>query len=386
MSGETTIPAATPTAQTAIRCVELVAGPTLRLLDQRLLPTREVWLELRDGAAIAAAIRDMVVRGAPAIGVTAGYGLVVAMASEDWPPSSSPRGDAVARLRAWRDHFAATRPTAVNLFWALDRLLRRGEAVGPGSGLVAALRAEALALHAEDEAYCAAMARHGAALLPDRGGVLTHCNTGALATGGVGTALGVIRAAFAAGKRLHVYADETRPYLQGARLTAWECVQDGLPATLICDGMAAWMMARGKVQAAIVGSDRIAANGDVANKIGTYGVAVLCRQHGLPFYVAAPTSTIDLGCPDGAAIPIEQRTPREVSHVGGWAPPELVPPLQVAPAGVEIENPAFDVTPAGLVTAIITEQGVARAPYPEALAAMVHAAELARAGRKPAEA
>ncbi len=360
---------------TSISCVALTdgpVGPIVRLLDQRLLPTRNVWLDLDEAEDVAQAITDMVVRGAPAIGITAAYGLVVAMAGSGWPKGAlHGDGSESARLDAWCVRFAATRPTAVNLFWAIERM----RAAGAGLG---ALRACAVAIHDEDRAYCDAMGAHGAALLPDSGGVLTHCNTGALATGGIGTALGVIRAAVAGGKALHVFADETRPYLQGARLTAWECVQDGIPATLISDNMAGWMMKQGKIAAAIVGSDRIARNGDVCNKIGTYTVAVLCAHHGIPFYVAAPTSTIDLDCASGEQIPIEQRTPREVTHVGGWAPPELVPPLQIAPDGVGVENPAFDVVPAALVTAIITEQGVAHAPYPEALAAMVAAAEAAR--------
>ncbi|MCO4760103.1 MAG: S-methyl-5-thioribose-1-phosphate isomerase [Myxococcales bacterium] len=353
----------------AVTCQALDNGQLIvRLIDQRLLPEQEVWRELSDPEEVAQAITDMVVRGAPAIGVTAAYGLAQAMAlapADDWD----------AAWDKWCARFAATRPTAVNLFWAIDRLSRRAERDhAAGQRSAAALFEEATAVHDEDRAACAAMGRHGAALLPDSGGVLHHCNTGALATGGIGTALGVLRAGVAAGKDLHIWVDETRPYLQGARLTAWECVQDNLPATLITDNMAGWMMQQGKIAAAIVGSDRIAANGDVANKIGTYAVAVLCKHHGIPFYVAAPTSTVDLACPTGAEIPIEQRTKREVSHVGGWAPAELVPPLQVAPAGIGIENPAFDVTPAELVTAIITEQGVAQAPYADALSQMVAAA------------
>ncbi len=345
----------------------------VRLIDQRLLPTQELWRDLTDPERVAQAITDMVVRGAPAIGVTAAYGLAQAMqravaAGEAWD----------AAWRHWSARFAATRPTAVNLFWAIDRLAARqarDAGLTDDAGRAAGLLDEAEAIHSEDRAACAAMGRFGAALLPDSGGVLHHCNTGALATGGIGTALGVLRTALAAGKDLHIWVDETRPFLQGARLTAWECVQDKLPATLITDNMAGWMMQQGRIAAAIVGSDRIAANGDVANKIGTYAVAVLCKHHGIPFYVAAPTSTVDLACPTGKEIPIEQRTPREVSHVGGWAPAELLPPLQVAPAGIGIENPAFDVTPAALVTAIITEQGVARWPFAVDLAAMVAAAK-----------
>jgi methylthioribose-1-phosphate isomerase len=374
---------------TSIVCVRLVdvdGKSVVELLDQRLLPTQTVWLALGDAEAVAVAITDMVVRGAPAIGITAAYGLVVAAQSDAWPVGHHPTaGDdhGLRRFFAWCDRFAATRPTAVNLFWAIDRMRATATAAaggdGAGSDLVAALRAEAIAIHDEDRAFCDAMGGHGAALLPRSGGVLTHCNTGALATGGIGTALGVIRAAVADGSGLHVFVDETRPYLQGARLTAWECVVDGIAATLISDNMAAALMRQGRIHAAIVGSDRIAANGDVANKIGTYGVAVLCHHHGIPFYVAAPTSTIDLQCADGEAIPIEQRSGREVTHVGGWAPAELVPPLQIAPDGIGVANPAFDVTPAALVTAIITERGVARAPYGPALAAMVSAADAERA-------
>ncbi len=357
----------------------------VRLIDQRLLPTEEIWRDLTDPEDVAQGITDMIVRGAPAIGVTAGYGLAQAMQVAVGDGRSGDVTDDAswdAAWQRWSARFAATRPTAVNLFWAIDRLAARAEADAALGSTADALQArasglfaEAVAIHDEDRAACAAMGRHGAALLPDSGGVLHHCNTGALATGGIGTALGVLRAAVAAGKDIHVWVDETRPYLQGARLTAWECVQDDLPATLITDNMAGWMMQQGRIQAAIVGSDRIAANGDVANKIGTYAVAVLCKHHGIPFYVAAPTSTVDLACPSGAEIPIEQRTPREVTHVGGWAPAELLPPLQVAPEHIGIENPAFDVTPAELVTAIITERGVARPPFAADLAAMVAEAQ-----------
>ena len=374
------------TSIAAVRLLGKDTAPVVSLLDQRLLPTRSVWLATSDAEAVANAITDMVVRGAPAIGITAAYGLLLAMAGTDWPVGAEIPGEDVAdadaevlRYQAWSRRFAATRPTAVNLFWAIERMdACFAGAATTGDALTRALRAEAIAIHDEDRAYCLAMGRHGAALLPQSGGVLTHCNTGALATGGIGTALGVLRVAIESGKQLHVWVDETRPYLQGARLTAWECVQDGLPATLISDNMAGWMMQQGKIAAAIVGSDRIAQNGDVCNKIGTYSVAVLCKHHGIPFYVAAPTSTIDLDCHTGAQIPIEQRSPREVTHVGGWAPAELIEPLQVAPEGIGVANPAFDVVPADLVTAIITEQGVAQAPYPAALAAMVQAAAIAR--------
>ena len=352
-------------SHTRIECVRLerpASGPIVALIDQRLLPSETVWHRYSDPEDVAQAITDMVVRGAPAIGITAAYGIAQAVALG-------------LDFQASCERFAATRPTAVNLFWAIERLQKRAEqAERTSSGLVAALFAEALAIHAEDRAACLAMGEFGAALLPDSGGILTHCNTGALATGGQGTALGVIRSAVAAGKDLHVWVDETRPYLQGARLTAWECVTDNIPATLITDNMAAWMMRQGKVQAAIVGSDRIAANGDVANKIGTYGVAVLCRHHGIPFYVAAPTSTIDLACATGESIPIEQRTRREVTHMGGWLPATSRSEIAIAPGAIAVVNPAFDVVPAELVTAIITERGVAHAPYLAALTAMVQQA------------
>jgi methylthioribose-1-phosphate isomerase len=254
-----------------------------------------------------------------------------------------------------RAELAATRPTAVNLFWALERMARSTPA------LPERLDAEAVRIHQEDIDFCVAIGRHGAPLLPD-GAVLTHCNAGALATGGYGTALGVIRAAWAAGRRLPVYADETRPFLQGARLTAWELRRSGIAVTVITDSMAAHLMQRGAIQSVVVGADRIAANGDTANKIGTYGVALAARAHGLPFLVAAPRSTVDLATSEGAAIPIEERAAGEVSHVGGVA---------VVPEGVPVCNPAFDVTPAALITAIVTDLGVARPPFGESLAALL---------------
>jgi methylthioribose-1-phosphate isomerase len=358
----------------AVSFVDDDGQPTVLMVDQRLLPTQSVWRRYTAHEDVAQAITDMVIRGAPAIGIAAGYGIAQAMLNVSAQDTSTAAFETT--LSAVCDRFACTRPTAVNLFWAIERL-RACDAAnrqGPTARRAQRLLQEARAIHDEDRAACLAMGEHGAALLPQTGGVLTHCNTGALATGGQGTALGVIRSAFAAGKDLHVFIDETRPYLQGSRLTAWECVQDGIGSTLITDNMAASLMAGGHIAAAIVGSDRIAANGDVSNKIGTYGVAVLCRYHGIPFYVAAPTSTIDLDCPSGAEIPIEQRSTREVTHVGGWAPSEMLPSLQVAPAGVEVINPAFDVTPATLVDAIITERGVATGPYRGALAKMVEAA------------
>ncbi len=325
-----------------VRPIRWVDG-ALHLIDQRALPTDERYLDYDDWREVAVAIREMVVRGAPAIGITAAYGLALAArAGED--------------LEEARAGLAATRPTAVNLFWALDRMATLFEA-GPER-----LLEEAHAIAAEDLAMCHAMGAHGAALLPAGVRLLTHCNAGALATGGHGTALGVIRTAHAQGKVAMVYADETRPFLQGARLTAWELHHEGIPARVITDNMAGYFMARGDIDAVVVGTDRVAANGDVANKIGTYGLAVLCKHHGLPFYVAGPTSTVDLATPTGADIPIEQRPAREVTHVGE---------RRLVPEGMEVENPAFDVTPHELVTAIITEKGVARAPYADSLRAHV---------------
>ncbi len=313
-------------------------GNALELLDQRILPSEERWIACRDHHEVATAIRDMVVRGAPAIGCAAAYGVALGARAH------APLELVIAEL-------AATRPTAVNLFWALERMRR----VQPPS--VEALTAEAIRIHDEDIASCLAIGKHGAPLLPE-GTVLTHCNAGALATGGYGTALGVVRAAVEAGRRLRVFADETRPFLQGARLTAWELQKSGIDVTVITDNMAAHLMQRGEIQSVIVGADRIAANGDTANKIGTYGVALAAREHGLPFFVAAPNSTVDLAIPDGAHIPIEERSAREVTHLGERA---------LTPAGIGVRNPAFDVTPARLIAAIITEAGVARPPYNEGL-------------------
>ena len=269
-------------------------------------------------------------------------------------------GDLKRDLDQICDLMGKTRPTAVNLFWAIRRMQEKFERIRirPISQIKQDLIEEAQRMHAEDIAANQAMGRHGATLMPSSGGVLTHCNAGALATAGYGTALGVIRAAVEQGKKIHVYADETRPFLQGSRLTAWELVKDGIPTTVIADNMAGSMMSQGKIGAIVVGADRIAANGDVANKIGTYTVAILAREHNIPFYVAAPISTVDLACPDGNQIPIEQRNVREVTHIGG---------RQMVPDGVEVENPAFDVTPAKYVAAIITEKGIARAPYEDSL-------------------
>jgi methylthioribose-1-phosphate isomerase len=269
-------------------------------------------------------------------------------------------GDLKRELDQICDNMGKTRPTAVNLFWAIHRMQEKFERIRirPIAQIKQGLVEESKRMHAEDIAANQAMGRHGATLMPSEGGVLTHCNAGALATAGYGTALGVIRAAVEQGKKIHVYADETRPFLQGSRLTAWELMKDGIPTTVISDSMAGALMKQGKIGAIVVGADRIAANGDVANKIGTYTVAVLAKENGIPFFVAAPISTVDLACPDGDKIPIEQRNPREVTHIGG---------KQMVPDGVSIENPAFDVTPARYVAAIITERGIARAPYLESL-------------------
>ncbi|MGK0357906.1 MAG: methylthioribose-1-phosphate isomerase [Bradymonadia bacterium] len=323
------------------------------LIDQRALPSVETHVECATWEDVACAIRDMVVRGAPAIGITAAYGVVLA-------------ARAGVEMAPVFDGLAATRPTAVNLFWALARMRAHVDA----GASIEALTREACAIHAQDRAMCEAMGAHGAALLPPHSRVLTHCNAGALATGGHGTALGVIRSAHAQGRIRLVLADETRPFLQGSRLTAWELAKDGVAVEVITDNMAGHFMQRGEVDAVIVGTDRIAANGDVANKIGTYTLAVLCAAHDIPFYVAGPTSTIDLSTPTGAEIPIEQRPSSEVTHVGG---------RQLVPTAVPVRNPAFDVTPARLVTAIITEYGVLRPPYRPGLQAHVKRAEGSRA-------
>jgi methylthioribose-1-phosphate isomerase len=332
-------------------------GSVLRLLDQRLLPAEEVWLRLERAPEIAIAIRDMAVRGAPAIGVAAAYGAAFSMRSGE----TTPPGE---RFSAARRLLAATRPTAVNLFAALDRMEHRfGEVRSESPGAIeAALIEEADAFAEEDIAACRRIGVFGAALLTGGHTLLTHCNAGALATAGYGTALGVVRAAVEAGKAVRVLASETRPFLQGARLTAWELARDGIPVEIITDNMAGHFLSRGGIEAVVVGADRIAANGDVANKIGTYSVAVLARENGVPFYVAAPTTTIDLACPDGAHIPIEERAPAEVLMLGGRS---------IAPAGVSARHVAFDVTPARYVTAIITDRGVCRPPYAESLRAAV---------------
>jgi methylthioribose-1-phosphate isomerase len=323
------------------------------MIDQRRLPAEESYLRCRDHHEVAAAIRDMAIRGAPAIGVAAALGIALAarQARGELTPSA---------LEAVCDELATTRPTAVNLFWAIARMRERhARARAAGDDIARALLEEALAIQAEDLAACRRMGDLGATLLPEQARVLTHCNAGALATAGYGTALGVIRSAAREGKVRLVYADETRPYLQGARLTAWELMQEGIPTTLIADNTAGHLMARGEVDAVVVGADRIAANGDVANKIGTYTVAVLARENGVPFYVAAPTSSFDLAMATGEGIPIEERPGQEVTHHGGRL---------LAPEGVSVRNPAFDVTPHRYVTAIVCERGIARPPYTESLA------------------
>jgi methylthioribose-1-phosphate isomerase len=329
----------------SFRTIEWVGGTDgfLRLLDQTLLPSQVRYRDCRTVDEVCEAIRSLCVRGAPAIGVAAAYGMVLHIQSDN--------GGCTERyFMLGSNRLADSRPTAVNLRWALERMARRFKAtVQVGSDFMEPLLNEARAIAEEDRQMCAAMGRHGAALIADGQGVLTHCNTGALATAGAGTALAVLAEAAAQGKRIHVYADETRPLLQGARLTAWELQQLGIPVTLICDSMAAQVMKEGRVQLAIVGADRIAANGDTANKIGTYGVALLARAHNILFYVAAPSSTFDLSLPDGGGIPIEQRDPREVTHGFG---------RQTAPDGVGVYNPAFDVTPHGFIAGIVTEKGV----------------------------
>jgi len=327
-------------------------GDRVLLLDQRRLPTEEVSIECRTWEEVAEAIRSLAVRGAPAIGVTAAFGVVLAgLASR-----ATRFEDFLADLDVAIRGLGATRPTAVNLFWALERMRRHAverQALPPGE-LRRSLVAEAEALLAADIADNRRLGAHGAALVPAGARILTHCNAGGLATAGYGTALGVVRGAVEAGKRPFVWVDETRPVLQGARLTAWELAKEGIPHTVIADVAAASMMARGEVDLVVVGADRIAANGDTANKIGTYGLAVLAQAHALPFYVAAPFSTIDPAIPDGKANPIEERDPREVQELAG---------RRIVPAASPARNPAFDVTPATLVTAIVTERGVFRPPY-----------------------
>ena len=328
------------------------------MIDQRKLPGQEIYVRCKTPQEVARAIKTMIIRGAPAIGVAAAMGLALGM-----------RRSKAQGTKQFAVEFnklcllmAATRPTAVNLFWAIDRMKRSfGAGVREGQSvdeLKARLESEARAIHDEDVESCKAMGRFGAEVVPSRARILTHCNAGALATAGYGTALGVIRAAAEQGKVVQVFADETRPFLQGARLTAWELVRDNVPTTVITEGMAGPLMRRGDIDFVVVGADRIAANGDVANKIGTYTVAMMAHAHDVPFYVAAPLSTIDLATPDGEHIPIEQRNAREMTHLGA---------TRLAPEGAAVWNPAFDVTPARLIAGIITERGIARAPYDKSL-------------------
>ncbi len=328
------------------------------MVDQRKLPAAEVYVTCKNVNDVAKAIKTMVIRGAPAIGVSAAMGLALGAARS----KATGTKQFTTEFQRHCDLLAATRPTAVNLFWAIERMKRTfsegalaGESVDQ---LKARLRAAADKIHDDDVASCRAIGAHGATLVPSEANILTHCNAGALATAGYGTALGVIRGAVEAGRKVRVLADETRPFLQGARLTAWELVKDGIDTTVITDSMAGSIMRAGGIDLVVVGADRIAANGDTANKIGTYPVAVLARQHGIPFYVAAPWSTIDLSTPDGDRIPIEERDAREVTHVGSH---------QLAPEGAHVRNPSFDVTPATFITAIITERGVFRPPFLESL-------------------
>ena len=331
------------------------AGPFTRgevvMIDQRRLPREEVFVTCRTYEEVAEAIRSMVIRGAPAIGVAAAMGLALGVQQD-------------ADFETVCSTLASTRPTAVNLFWAIERMRRMHGSFTAASHRerVRAMIIEAQQIRLEDIDTCRAIGHHGAELVPDGKTVLTHCNAGALATAGYGTALGVIRAAVEAGKKIDVFADETRPFLQGARLTAWELQQDGIETTLITDNMAGHFLHSGRIGCVVVGADRIAANGDVANKVGTYSVAVLAKENGVPFYVAAPVSTFDLTLASGDLIPIEQRAASEVTHMYG---------VPVAPENIAVQNPAFDITPARYVTAIICERGVARAPYKESLAALV---------------
>jgi methylthioribose-1-phosphate isomerase len=327
------------------------------MIDQRLLPRQQVFVTCRTYQEVAEAIKTMVIRGAPAIGVAAAMGVALGVQQN-------------ADFETVCDTLAATRPTAVNLFWAIDRMRRlRASLEGEShASIVGRMIEEAQQVRQEDIAMCMAIGRHGAALVPDGKTVLTHCNAGALATAGYGTALGVIRAAVESGKKIDVFADETRPFLQGARLTAWELQQDRIPTTLITDNMAGHFLRSGRIGCVVVGADRIASNGDVANKIGTYSVAVLAKENGVPFYVAAPVSSFDLTLASGDQIPIEQRPSSEVTHMFG---------VPVAPENIAVENPAFDVTPARYVTAIICEHGIARDPYKESLRAL--AAKASRA-------
>jgi methylthioribose-1-phosphate isomerase len=338
----------------------------VNFLDQTKLPLEETYVLATDYKQVATVIRDMIVRGAPAIGVSAAMGMAIGIDRS----TASTLPALTAEVAVIAKTLAETRPTAVNLFWGIAEIRNLYNQLAakntPAPEIKAAVVAKARRMYDEDIAACKQMGAHGAPLLPLEGTVLTHCNAGALATCGYGSALGVIRSAIARGHKIDVFADETRPFLQGARLTAWELMKDNIPTTVLCDNMAAALMRQGRIQAVIVGADRIAANGDVANKIGTYGVSILAKEHNIPFYVAAPWSTLDLATAHGDLIPIEQRSAIEVTHSNG---------KQMTPHGVAIENPAFDVTPAKYVTAIITERGVLRAPYEQSIQKMSLQAE-----------
>jgi len=333
----------------------------VNFLDQTKLPLEETYVLATDYKQVATVIRDMIVRGAPAIGVSAAMGVAIGI-DRSTATTLTALNEEVAVIC---ETLAKTRPTAVNLFWGIAQVRDLYNALAAKNTPIPEIKAAVVALsqrlYDEDIAACKQMGAYGASLLPKEGTVLTHCNAGALATCGYGTALGVIRGAIEAGHKIDVLADETRPFLQGARLTAWELMKDNIPTTVLCDNMSAYLMGKGRIQAVIVGADRIAANGDTANKIGTYGVSILAKEHGIPFYVAAPFNTIDLATAHGDDIPIEQRDPREVTHSNG---------KQMTPDGVGIENPAFDVTPAKYIAAIITERGVLRAPFGESIKAM----------------
>lgn len=329
-------------------------GNAIVMIDQRKLPSREVYIECRDHHQVARAIERMVIRGAPAIGVAAAFGLALGMGKLRGAKNLDRAFERIYR------RLEQTRPTARNLFWALERMraVYEGNRALKLGALQKRLKEEALAIEREDAETNKRIGDWGKALIPENAAVLTHCNAGELATAAFGTALGVIRAAFQEGKKIRVFADETRPFLQGARLTCWELDREGIPVVLITDSMAGWLMRRGEISVAVVGADRISRNGDTANKIGTYSAAVLARENGIPFYVAAPMSTIDFSLADGSLIPIEERNPDEVRMIGGRC---LTLP------GVEVRNPAFDVTPAAYVSGIITEKGVARPPYEKSL-------------------
>lgn len=340
------------------------SGDAVALLDQRRLPTEERYLTLSSVEEVARAIESMAVRGAPAIGCAAAFGVAVAAARSDAPTAAALRRE----LEAACERLARTRPTAVNLYWALERM-RRVLVADPDTSaetLRERVVAEARRVLDEDVATCRAIGSAGSPLVPSGARILTHCNAGGLATGGYGTALGIVRAAAESGRKVHVWATETRPFLQGARLTAWELQRDGIPVTVIGDSMAGGLMRAGEVDLVVVGADRVAANGDVANKIGTYSLAVLAHEHGIPFVVAAPLSTVDFSTPDGDAIPIEERAREELARIGG---------VEIVPAGVPVRHPAFDVTPARLVTHLVTERGIARSPYAEGLRTLASAGD-----------